>query len=275
MAYNQFDDTLPVSTATGPQTVTDIRDNQQAMRDMIVIGGINGWDMTASGGTAEQPTQLLYINSTEYLKAALTWGSSGGGDGNVTQSVYSYSSDSGSNYDTIGTFTPTYDTDGNVTATAWSQIMVDYLLGVPGKLKTLLDRLTATRAGYLDASISSRASATNLATVDTVVDTILADTAYMQPRLASMPTNPLTTAVRNVRYGSGSYSGASRTYVDITMSAITNINKCVLSVKGYDADNYTDVKPTYGQVTSTTNVRVYFNANMPSLSASYNLTEFY
>lgn len=120
MAYNQFDDTLPVSTATGPQTVTDIRDNQQAMRDMIVLGGMVSWNMAASGGTAEQPTQLLYSKSTERLKSALTWGTSGGGDGNVTQAIYSYSSNSGTDYDTIGTLTPTYDTDGNVTATTWS-----------------------------------------------------------------------------------------------------------------------------------------------------------
>jgi hypothetical protein len=40
--------------------------------------------------------------------------------------------------------------------------MIGALMGVPGKLKTLLDRLTATRAGYLDnldAAISTRASA--------------------------------------------------------------------------------------------------------------------
>ena len=122
MAYNQFDDTLPVSTATGPQCITDIRDNQQAMRDMIIVGGMVGWNMTATevGGTAEQPELLTYAKSTERLKAVLTWGTSGGGDGNVTQAIYSYSSDSGSNYDVIGTFTPTYDADGNVTSTAWS-----------------------------------------------------------------------------------------------------------------------------------------------------------
>lgn len=40
--------------------------------------------------------------------------------------------------------------------------MIAFLLGVPGKLKTLLDRLTATRAGLLDnldAAISTRALA--------------------------------------------------------------------------------------------------------------------
>lgn len=79
-----------------------------------------------------------------------------------------------------------------------------YLISVPGKLKQLLDRIPATattllnrldatissrapastallrsiwtdaKAAFLDVSISSRASATNLQTVDDNVDTILA-----------------------------------------------------------------------------------------------------
>lgn len=49
--------------------------------------------------------------------------------------------------------------------------MLPVLLGVPGKLKTLIDRLTATRAGYLDnltdldTTVSSRAPATDTATL--------------------------------------------------------------------------------------------------------------
>ena len=120
MAYNQFDDTLPVSTATGPQTVTDIRDNQQAMRDMIVIGGMVSWNMAATLGTPEQPELITYSKSTERLKAVLVWGTSGGADGNVSTATYSYSSNSGTNYDQIGILTITYNNDGNVISTAWT-----------------------------------------------------------------------------------------------------------------------------------------------------------
>ena len=56
-----------------------------------------------------------------------------------------------------------------------------FLAGVPGRLKTLLDRLTNstvplndTRVGYLDASIAGRASQTSVNTIDTNVDSILA-----------------------------------------------------------------------------------------------------
>ena len=52
-----------------------------------------------------------------------------------------------------------------------------FLLGVPGKLKTLLDRLTVTRAGYLDAAISTRASSTevNLCATTSALSTTKSD----------------------------------------------------------------------------------------------------
>lgn len=56
-----------------------------------------------------------------------------------------------------------------------------FLAGVPGRLKTILNRLTNstvplndTRVGYLDASIAARATQTSVNTIDTNVDSILA-----------------------------------------------------------------------------------------------------
>ena len=54
------------------------------------------------------------------LGATLTWGTTGGAAGNVTQAVYAYSANSGSTYDTVGTLSITYDTAGYVTGTTWS-----------------------------------------------------------------------------------------------------------------------------------------------------------
>ena len=58
---------------------------------------------------------------------------------------------------------------------------MDILLGLPGQIKKLLDRMTNstvplsdTRVGYLDASIAARASQSSVDTVDTNVDSILA-----------------------------------------------------------------------------------------------------
>ncbi len=120
MAYTQFEDNKPVDTDTGPDVIDDARNNLMALRDMVVMGAMPGWNVSKSGGTTSQPAIIYWKNGSEWIKAALTWGSSGGADGNVTQAVYSYSSNSGSTYDTIGTETITYETDGSFKSSSWS-----------------------------------------------------------------------------------------------------------------------------------------------------------
>ena len=121
MAYSGLDLTKPDgATQNGTQVLQSVRDNQRALRDMIVSGFAAGWAMTPSGGAAGQPAQILRSAGTESLRAALTWGTTGGGAGNVTQAVYAYSSNSGGSYDTVGTLSITYDTAGYVTGTTWS-----------------------------------------------------------------------------------------------------------------------------------------------------------
>ena len=120
MAYVEYDEGLPVGTRTGPETVSDIQLNENALRDMIVSGGSVNWPMEASGPSEEEPTQLLYSKGTEKLKLTLVWGTVAGADGNVASILYEYSSDTGGSYETMGTKTFTYDTSGNVTATGWA-----------------------------------------------------------------------------------------------------------------------------------------------------------
>jgi hypothetical protein len=121
MAYTAFDPTEPdPSTQNITEFGQSVQDNQAALRDAVVGGTMAGWAMTPSGGTAEQPAVITYAKSTERVKIDLTWGSSGGADGNVTQAVFSYSSNSGTDYDTMGTETISYDTAGNPTGTSWS-----------------------------------------------------------------------------------------------------------------------------------------------------------
>jgi hypothetical protein len=76
--------------------------------------------MAASGGTADQPATITYSKGTERVKADLTWGTAGGEAGSVTVAAYSYSSNSGTSWDTIGTKTVVYDSAGNVVSTNWS-----------------------------------------------------------------------------------------------------------------------------------------------------------
>jgi hypothetical protein len=122
MAYTLFDPTTPDATT---QTLTQMgqseRNNLKAVRDACIMGGgFYGFNLAVSGGTADQPALLTYTKGTEKIKAALTWGTTGGEAGSVTVADYSYSSDSGNTWVTIGTKTITYDANANVTATTWS-----------------------------------------------------------------------------------------------------------------------------------------------------------
>ena len=122
MPYTAFDSTKPDATA---QTLTEMgqseRNNFLAIRDAVIMGGgFYGWNLAVAGGTASQPATLTYSSGTERVRASLTWGTTGGEAGSVTVAVYAYSSNSGTDYDTIGTKTVTYDVDGNVTSTSWA-----------------------------------------------------------------------------------------------------------------------------------------------------------
>ncbi len=121
MAYTEFDEDGPDgSTGTGATVITTIKNNDNALRDAVVAGALVGWDLTPSGGTAEQPAVLTWDKGSERVKADLSWGSSGGADGNVTQVILSYSSNNGTDYDTMGTGTISYDSNGNFTGQTWS-----------------------------------------------------------------------------------------------------------------------------------------------------------
>ena len=52
MAYVQFDATKPNgATANGTTVLSELRDNMEALRDMVVAGTLYGWACTASGGS--------------------------------------------------------------------------------------------------------------------------------------------------------------------------------------------------------------------------------
>lgn len=124
MAYVSFNKTLPAGASNGPTVLADIRNNLMAIRDGIVLGGIPGFNCAASGGTEDQPTQYLFtgtgVNSTERIKAVVTWGTTGGALGNPETIVYTYSSDSGTLYEAIGTMTVVYTAGGYFSAFSWS-----------------------------------------------------------------------------------------------------------------------------------------------------------
>lgn len=124
MPYTFFDKTKPAGASNGPTVMADIRNNLMAIRDGIVLGGIPGFNCSASGGTEDQPTQYLFtgtgVNSTERIKAVVTWGTTGGATGNPQTIVYTYSSDSGTTYVAIGTMTVVYTAGGYFSSFSWS-----------------------------------------------------------------------------------------------------------------------------------------------------------
>lgn len=121
MAYTLFDPAVPdAATDNGLAFCDNTRLNLKAVRDAVIAGTFFGWNFAKSGGTAEEPGTITYTKGTEIVRGVLTWGTTGGADGNVSQAVYSYSANSGTSYDTIGTVTMAYDVDGNVTSTTWS-----------------------------------------------------------------------------------------------------------------------------------------------------------
>ncbi len=121
MSYTAFDGSKPDPTTQGITAfASSTRDNLEALRDAVVAGIMPGWNLSASGGTVDEPAAWIYAKGSERVKLELTWGTTGGEDGNVTVMVMKYSSDSGSNYDTVGTATFTYDSNGYCTAITWS-----------------------------------------------------------------------------------------------------------------------------------------------------------
>lgn len=120
MSYVPYDPATPNPTQTGTNFANSSRDNLRALRDAAALGTMPGWQFWTSGGTAEQPSQLIYGLLAERLRVTLTWGTAGATAGMVTQAVYAYSSNSGSTYFNIGTQTMVYDSNGFVTNVNWS-----------------------------------------------------------------------------------------------------------------------------------------------------------
>ena len=137
MAYTAFNIAKPVVSDTRQVAVDYMRTNIAAMRDNLVATGIvQGFNYSVSGGTASQPGTLWYKRSTEVVKVVLTWGTTGGEDGNVTKMAFYYAPDeshgsfpasTNGTYSAMGDLTNgyyvntiAYDVNGNVTTTTWS-----------------------------------------------------------------------------------------------------------------------------------------------------------
>ena len=125
MAYVDFVDDKPVISDDGDVVINNTRENLMAVRDGVVMGKFLDWNMTPTvgGGSAEEPDSIEWRSGqgsgTDRVRATITWGTSGGADGNPTTIVWAFSVN-GSVYDTMGTQTITYDVNANITWITWA-----------------------------------------------------------------------------------------------------------------------------------------------------------
>lgn len=114
--------------------------------------------------------------------------------------------------------------------------MLHFFAGVPGRLKALLDRLTATRAGYLDnltnldAAVTSRAAASTALSTATWTGTLAANLGTI-----SSGATAFTGIVASIQYGSISVTGTN-TSATATITSV-NTNKAALIYLGSLAAN--------------------------------------
>ena len=79
------------------------------------LTGTFGWDFALTY-TGDNVTEVLSSNADSRVRQTLTYDA----DGNAETVLYETSTDSGSNWTTLGTLTITYDADGNALAGAWT-----------------------------------------------------------------------------------------------------------------------------------------------------------
>ena len=150
--------------------------------------------------------------------------------------------------------------------------MLDFFAGVPGRLKTLTDRLTSARAGYLD-NLN-----TNLAALPAPASTALSTAQWTNTRAAYLDNIALpvpSTFIQSIQTGwfaVGTQTGGSNedaTYREITLSpAIVNTAKCVCFVQPQNNMELTV------RVYSTTKLRVSSKDSSASFGARWYVVEF-
>lgn len=132
--------------------------------------------------------------------------------------------------------------------------MIAFLLGVPGKLKTLTDRLTSARATNLDnADVPTSTRAPSSTALSNVTWT---------DALAAILGNTIQTTILSGNVQTGYVSGAGTsgtgedtTYIDVTITAVAAIAKCKVEVMGAGGGNQS-VNNLTARLTSTTNLRI-------------------
>ena len=125
MVYVKFVPDKPNIADNGATVIDNTRENLMALRDAVVAGALVNWEMSqlVGGGSTDEPAQILYSDNatTQAIRLDITWGTTGGADGNPTTIVYRYSTDDfATSNELIGTQTLSYNSNGTLTSTTWA-----------------------------------------------------------------------------------------------------------------------------------------------------------
>ena len=123
MAYEHYEDGYPApNLQNGLSAFDSTRKNLDALRDSVVAGIMPGWNYAIGigSGNTSQPSRMHYTKGTESIKLELSWGRSGGAEGNVTQCTISYSPNPVTEaYSVIGIMGIVYNSRGMAITATW------------------------------------------------------------------------------------------------------------------------------------------------------------
>jgi len=172
--------------------------------------------------------------------------------------------------------------------------MIETLMGVPGKLKKLLDRVTDTRAtnlDNLDSTVSSRAASSTAISSAVLTPARIANLDNLDGAISGLP----QATARSVQTGTfkgaalnqaGSSTENETSFRDVAISAVQDINKCVFFVTGSISvapslsasfNHTTDVQYVpLGRITSASNLRIGTAAGGTNyFTGRWSLVEYY
>lgn len=146
MAYNDYLFAKPDGADNGPTVVTTTKRNLLATLHAAVMGLGIGWLFSAVNGTgtALKP-QYWFLKSAAnevWIRFTLTWGTTGGQNGNVTAFVIEWSGNSGVAWESMASGSITYDSFGNPTATSGGGGLTIIMLSLIGRWWRLYDAFT-------------------------------------------------------------------------------------------------------------------------------------
>lgn len=152
--------------------------------------------------------------------------------------------------------------------------MMELLAGVPGKLKALADRLTATRANnldHLDADVSSRASASTAVSNAVLTDARVAKLDNLD-NIASAPAR-----IKSIQRGTIYIAGGAQ-FTTVSLSIAVNPAKAVLSHLGSESIGNNISNFNIGsrlEFISSNQVRGWAGGGTNAITIGYQVVEYY